>query len=95
MRKITCRQTEKNQNKNFQRKNSQTSFVFLQHTRLENGGKMPRKMYGNKFSESQCMCVFKSSEKHFDYTGIQGILFSESYLVETTCKPTLNNQHMN
>ena len=41
------------------------------------------------------MCVFKSSEKHFDYMGIQGILFSESYLVETTCKPTLNNQDMN
>lgn len=95
MRKIACRQTERNKNKNLQRKNSQTSFIFLQHTRLENGGTMPRITYGNKYSQSQCMCVFKSSEKHFDYTGTQGILFSESYLVETTCKPTLNNQDMN
>ena len=69
--------------------------MFLQNTRLENGETMPRIMYGNKCSQRQCMCVFKSSEKHFDYMGTQGILFSESYLVETTCKPTLNNQHMN
>lgn len=77
------------------RGNNQTHLTFLQHQRLENSGTMPWTTYGNKCTQSQCMCIYKSSEKHFGYIGTQETLFSGSYLVETTWEPNLNNQDMN